>query len=98
MEIKDLKSLIKMVTETDITEFKMENKEEKILIKRGPDKEFVHMSAPAMVAPITAAPAPVVAPAANTAAAPSAAADANAKCDAIPSPIVGTFYRKPSPA
>ena len=93
MEIKDLKSLIKMVTETDITEFKMENKEEKILIKRGPDKEIIHLTAPA------AAPAVAVAPiAAPVASAPAAAAPVvDDKYDAIPSPIVGTFYRKPSP-
>ena len=95
MEIKDLKSLIKMVTETDITEFKMENKEDKILIKRGPDKEIIHMAAPvAAVAAPTAVAAPV------TAAAPAAGTAApvvDDQYDAVPSPIVGTFYRKPSP-
>ncbi|SHJ71149.1 biotin carboxyl carrier protein [Malonomonas rubra DSM 5091] len=96
MEIKDLKSLIKMVTETDITEFKMENKEEKILIKRGQEKEIIQVAAPvaaapaAVAAPVSAAPAP----AAPAAAAPAPVDD---KYDAIPSPIVGTFYRKPSP-
>ena len=90
MEIKDLKSLIKMVTETDITEFKLENKEEKILIKRGPEKEIVQLAAP------LAAPA-VAAPVAGLPAAPIAVPVADDKYDAIPSPIVGTFYRKPSP-
>ena len=93
MDIKDLKSLIKMVTETDITEFKLENKEDKILIKRGPDKEIIHMAAPA-AAPLIAAPASAT-PVAGSASAPAAAA--NDKYEAIPSPIVGTFYRKPSP-
>ena len=61
MELKDLKSLIKLVTDTDITEFNMENQEEKIHIKRGPDKEIVHVSAPAVpvAAPMPAAPASV---------------------------------------
>jgi len=97
MEIKDLKSLIKMVTETDITEFKLENKDEKILIKRGPEKEIIQLAAAPIAAPAAVA-APAAAPAA--AAAPAvvpAAAAANDKYDAIPSPIVGTFYRKPSP-
>lgn len=92
MEIKDLKSLIKMVTDTDITEFKLESKDEKILIKRGQEKEVIHVAAPAPIA----APAPV----APAAAAPVAAATApvvDDKYDAVPSPIVGTFYRKPSP-
>lgn len=95
MEIKDLKSLIKMVTETDITEFKMENKEEKILIKRGQEKEIIQVAAPTQYA----APAAVAAPTAPAASTPAAAAPVavDDKYEAVPSPIVGTFYRKPSP-
>lgn len=97
MEIKDLKSLIKMVTETDITEFKMENKEDKILIKRGQDKEIIHVTAPAPA--VTAAPVAASAAAVPTAVPAAAPAESSAsdKYEAIPSPIVGTFYRKPSP-
>ena len=97
MEIKDLKSLIKMVTETDITEFKMENKEEKILIKRGPDKEFIQVAAPAPAAVAPVAAPSALTPAAASPAAPAAAPVSDDKYDAVPSPIVGTFYRKPSP-
>jgi acetyl-CoA carboxylase biotin carboxyl carrier protein len=96
MDIKDLKALIKMVTETDITEFEMENADEKIVIKRGKETEFVQVAAPQqylapqmMAAPQVAAPAP--------AAASAAAAPAPAKGETITSPIVGTFYRAPSP-
>jgi len=94
MEIKNLKALVKMITDTDITEFEMENAEEKILIKRGPDKEYVQFAAPAA----TAAPAPVAAlaaPVAVSAAAEPAVVDD--KYETINSPIVGSFYRKPSP-
>ena len=94
MEIKNLKALVKMITDTDITEFEMENAEEKILIKRGPDKEYVQFAAPSA----TAAPAPVAALAAPVAA--SAAAEpavVDDKYETINSPIVGSFYRKPSP-
>ena len=93
MDIKDIKTLIKMVTDTDISEFEIENTEERILIKRGPDQEIVHVAAPVAQAPVAvaAAPAPV-------AAAPAAAAQAiNDKYETINSPIVGTFYRRPSP-
>jgi acetyl-CoA carboxylase biotin carboxyl carrier protein len=93
MELKDLKSLIKLVTDTDITEFNMESAVGKIHIKRGPDKEIVYASAPVAAAPALAAPAPATAPAAT----PAAGKDQNSKYEAIPSPIVGTFYRKPSP-
>jgi acetyl-CoA carboxylase biotin carboxyl carrier protein len=91
MELKDLKSLIKLVTDTDITEFNMESAVGKIHIKRGPDKEIVYASAP-----VAAAPALAQAPVAAPAAAP-AEKEVSSKYEAIPSPIVGTFYRKPSP-
>ena len=97
MDIKDLKTLIKLVTETDITEFEVENADEKVLIKRGQAPEIVHVAAPAYQAP---APLPMAAPAPAPAAAPAAtapAAAANDKYETITSPIVGTFYRAPSP-
>jgi acetyl-CoA carboxylase biotin carboxyl carrier protein len=102
MDIKDLKSLIKMVTDTDITDFEMESADEKIVIRRGKGQEVVHVAAPPAYAP---APLPVV-PVAPVAAAPVAAAPAEAapkaahahdKYETITSPIVGTFYRAPSP-
>jgi acetyl-CoA carboxylase biotin carboxyl carrier protein len=95
MELKDLKSLIKLVTDTDITEFNMENSEEKIHIKRGAEKEFVQFAAP--VAPVAApVPAPSTAPSA-TATSEAAAPVADDRYDAVSSPMVGTMYRKPSP-
>ncbi len=96
MELKDLKSLIKLVTETDITEFNMESAVGKIHIKRGPEKEIVYASAPVTAAPAVALP-PVAQAAAPASATPAAETAANSKYEAIPSPIVGTFYRKPSP-
>lgn len=93
MKIKDLRSLVKIITDTDITEFEIENAEEKILIKRGPDKEYVQFAAP-MGSAAPAAPAPVAAPAAAAVAAEPVVDD---KYETINSPIVGSFYRKPSP-
>lgn len=96
MDIKDLKTLIKMVTETDITEFEMESEQEKIIIKRGQSEVVTYAAAPSyaaavpVAAPVAAAPAPVVA-------APVAAAPASDKGEVITSPIVGTFYASPSP-
>lgn len=97
MEIKDLRTLVKIITDTDITEFEMENAEERIAIKRGPDKEYVQVSAPTMTTMAAPAPAPAV-PAVASASAPAAAdAVAEDKYETINSPIVGSFYRKPSP-
>jgi acetyl-CoA carboxylase biotin carboxyl carrier protein len=95
VDIKDLKMLIKMVTETDITEFELENADDKIVIKRGtavPAPQYQM----AQAAPFAYAPA---APAAAVPAAPAAAPAAAAKEEGeeITSPIVGTFYRAPAP-
>lgn len=96
MDVKDLKQLIKMITETDITEFEMDNAEEKIVIKRGQKTEIVQMAAaPAYLsAPVAAPAAPVAAP---TTAAAVAAPVAEVSGETINSPIVGTFYRAASP-
>jgi len=100
MDIKDLKTLIKMVTDTDITEFEMENAEEKIVLKRGRSQEVIHVQAPGvMAAPMAAPPVMPAQPTPQAASAidASAAPVVNDKYKTISSPIVGTFYRKPSP-
>jgi acetyl-CoA carboxylase biotin carboxyl carrier protein len=95
MDVKDLKILVKMITETDITEFEMENADEKIVIKRGTAGQIIQMAAPAaMAAPMTM---PGFAPAAPTPPTAAEAAPVADKYETINSPIVGTFYRKPSP-
>jgi len=97
MDIKDLKLLIKLVTDTDITEFEMDNSDEKIIIKRGHKPEYVTVAAPAVhqYAPPGYQPAPAAAPTA-AASAPPAAPEAEAG-DTVNSPIVGTFYAAPGP-
>ena len=95
MDIKDLKLLVKMITETDITEFELDNSEEKIVIRRGPKTEYINVAAPAAqmysAAPQAAAtPAAAVnAPAGNVAVAETG--------ETMNSPIVGSFYRAPAP-
>ncbi len=94
MELKELKSLIKLITDTDITEFNMENEKESIHIKRGPDKEIIQVTAP--VAPILPASAPAVASVAT--AIPATNDEAiDDRYEAVPSPMVGTVYHRPSP-
>jgi acetyl-CoA carboxylase biotin carboxyl carrier protein len=92
MDIKDLKSLIKIVTDTDITEFKLETAGEKICIRRGKTPETVNYAIPQPVSipqvatdvPIREVPTPLV----------TSAPD---KSQSIISPIVGTMYRSPAP-
>ena len=95
MDVKDLKILVKMITETDITEFEMENADEKIVIKRGTAGQIIHMTAPSAMAPPAAMP--MMSAAAAPVAAPVAVPAAADKYETITSPIVGTFYRKSSP-
>ena len=98
MDIKDLKLLIKTVTESDITEFEMDNSDEKIVIKRGHKPEYIQMSAPMVqsyAAPQYAAPAAPAQAAVSAAAAP--AAEAVETGDTLNSPIVGSFYHAPAP-
>ncbi len=97
MDIKDIKSLIKMVTETDIAEFELESAEQKVRIKRGIAPEIVHYQ---VQQPVAAAPLAVPQSAPVAASAPVSApavAPAGEKGEAITSPIVGTFYRAPAP-
>jgi len=94
MDIKEIKSLIKMIIETDISEFELENADEKIRIKRGEAQEIIHYQAPQQV-PIQLSQPPqhTEAPAA-AAIVPAPVAE---KGESITSPIVGTFYRAPAP-
>jgi acetyl-CoA carboxylase biotin carboxyl carrier protein len=97
MDVKDLKVLVKMITETDITEFEMESGEERIFLKRGSEPQVVqYQAAPQqMFAPAQHA---VAAPVASAASAASAEPVAEVeKGERIHSPIVGTFYRAPAP-
>ena len=77
--------------ENDLSEFSMENDGLKIRIKRGPEgfQPAVTIAPVAPVAAATAPAAPVEAPAAP------AAVPADIKY--ITSPMVGTFYRSPTP-
>lgn len=93
MDIKNIKSLIRMVTQTDITEFELESGGEKLVIRRG--SESVTTTLPLAPMP-AAAPAVAAAPVA-TAAEPAAPAAADDGLEEVTSPIVGTFYRSPSP-
>ena len=101
MDIKDIQNLIKFVAKSGASEVKLEMDDLKITIKTGSDSEVVPQ---VQYAPVAAAPqipqaaAPVAEKAAPAeAAAPKAAQDDTSKYLTIKSPIIGTFYRKPSP-
>ncbi|MBD0851264.1 acetyl-CoA carboxylase biotin carboxyl carrier protein [Maribacter arenosus] len=98
MDIKEIQSLIKFVAKSGATEVKLETDEIKITIRTGSatgghETTYVQQ-VPMAQAPITPAAAPV-------ASAPETPAQKEAEADSklitIKSPIIGTFYRKPSP-
>ncbi|RIV34907.1 acetyl-CoA carboxylase biotin carboxyl carrier protein [Flagellimonas lutimaris] len=101
MDIKEIQSLIKFVAKSGASEVKLEMEDIKITIRTGsndsstPETTIVQQI-PVAQAPTAAAPAP----AAPQEAAPSSdskKADDDSKYITIKSPIIGTFYRKPSP-
>jgi len=102
MELDQIKSIIEMMKENDLSEFSMEQNGLKIRIKRGPEGFQPVVALPSAPVPATAAPGLAAAsPAASAAAAASvasaAAAAAASDLKHIASPMVGTFYRSASP-
>ncbi len=92
MDLKDIKTVIEIMRKNSISEFEMENQGFKIRLKRGANviglPPTCDESAPA---PVYAA-IPSAVPTSLPAAAPVLNADAEIK-----SPMIGTFYRAPSP-
>ncbi|MBR7128550.1 MAG: acetyl-CoA carboxylase biotin carboxyl carrier protein [Lentisphaeria bacterium] len=93
MKVQEIASIVKLMADNDLTEFKIKAEDFNLCIKRG--SNVVVAAAPAIAAaPI--APAPAVAAPAENAAAP-AAPKAVDPAKQITSPLVGTFYRSASP-
>lgn len=92
MDLRKLKTLIDLVSESNVSELEITEAEGKVrIVKSAP----VTQAAVAMPAPVAAVVAPV--PAATPAAAAVAAEPAAPKGHVIKSPMVGTFYRASSP-
>jgi acetyl-CoA carboxylase biotin carboxyl carrier protein len=94
MDLKELQNFIRFVAKSGAQEVSLETDDFKITVKTGPDG-VVYAQAPA----VAAAPAAVAAPAAAPVAAPAAAAPSEdtSKYVTVTAPMIGTFYRKPSP-
>lgn len=102
MNLSEVQDLIKFVSKSGVTEVEIEKKDFKITIKSEAKKSknsdqpiIVQAAAPVAPAP-QAVPAPV--PVAAPAPAPAApAANDEDKYITVKSPMIGTFYRSPSP-
>lgn len=99
MDLKQIHELIKIINKSNIGEISIEDKDGKVTIKQK-EEQVVTVAAPAPHQVFTTQAAPAQAPA-PVAAAPAAAPVAEApKADnliTIKSPMIGTFYRRPSP-
>lgn len=96
MDIRKVKKLIELVEESDIAEIEIHEGEETVRISRMSSVAPVALAAPAPVAAPLAAPAAAAAPAAPAPA--ESGAPAEPEGHIIRAPMVGTFYRSPSPA
>lgn len=102
MDIKEIQNLIRFVAKSGASEVKLETDDFKITIRTGSTEDAVY-HAPVAAPQVYQAPVSAPAPAPTTPAAPAAPAAA-ASTDApsgnqivIKSPMIGTFYRRPSP-
>jgi acetyl-CoA carboxylase biotin carboxyl carrier protein len=92
MDLRKLKTLIDLVSESNVSELEITEAEGKVRIVKSSGAPLVMQQPVAMVA------APAAAPVAGAAAAPVAeAAPAAPAGHAVKSPMVGTFYRSASP-
>ena len=93
MDLRKLKTLIDLVAESDIAELEITEGEDKVKIV----KSSAPVAYAAPPAPVYAAPAPVATETAAASASAAPAAPIALEADTVKSPMVGTFYRSPSP-
>jgi acetyl-CoA carboxylase biotin carboxyl carrier protein len=99
MDLKEIQNLIKFVSNSGVAEVKLETGDIKITIRttlegNTPDITYVQQAPMQQTLPQAA---PVAAAPVQEAPAAAAAQDESSKYITIKSPIIGTFYRKPSP-
>lgn len=94
MDLRKLKTLIDLVSESGVAELEITEGEDRVRIVNRPGTpvaQTVTVAAPAVL------PAAVAQPAAPAAASAPAAPEPQTNSRSITSPMVGTFYRAPSP-
>jgi acetyl-CoA carboxylase biotin carboxyl carrier protein len=94
MKLKEIQSLIRFVSKSGVDEVKLEMKDIKINIRNTPREKTVVQSVqttPTVTQAVTAAPTT------ETTATETPSSEEHNNYIEITSPIIGTFYRKPSP-
>ncbi len=93
MDLTDIRKIVELMNEHELTYFHLEKPDFNIRLKKGPDLEALRGALGSQ--PMQQyAPAPAAAPVAAAAAAPVAIVQEG---EDITSPMVGTFYRRSSP-
>jgi acetyl-CoA carboxylase biotin carboxyl carrier protein len=100
MDLDDIRNILDLVKEHDLTEFELEVDSLKVKVRKAGGSHVIHAPVLPQYAPLPAvamtgaatAPRPV-----ESRADAGAAAQADADLAMVTSPIVGTFYRAPEP-
>jgi len=99
MTLKEIKELIKSIGDSNLAEFKLEKKDFKLSLKTDKQTQAINQVVSHAPSPMAVPAPPAAAPASPATVAP-VAAEAEKSTDnllEVKSPIVGTFYRSPSP-
>ena len=97
MDIRKVKKLIELLEESGIAELEIREGEESVRISRQSTLETPTMYAAPPTIPVAAPPAAPTPTAAPEASAAAPAAEPEISGHVVKSPMVGTFYRAPSP-
>jgi acetyl-CoA carboxylase biotin carboxyl carrier protein len=97
MDLRKLKKLIDLVQESGIAELEITEGEEKVKIVKGGGISVVPAVSSAPMPQMAAVEAPRAAPPPAAATAPAAEPPAGQEGHVVKAPMVGTFYRTPSP-
>jgi acetyl-CoA carboxylase biotin carboxyl carrier protein len=99
LDLKELKEILQILEEKEITEFELEEEGMKLRIRKAGPAPSNHAAAPGALYPAIAAlpHAAPAAPASSPSVPAPAAPEEEAGLTVVKSPIVGTFYRTPDP-
>ena len=97
MDLKDIKKIVELMDEHELSFFHLEKEDFNLKLKKGIDADAIMAAMPAQVAAPVVAPAAQAAPTPVATGAPTADTAPVADGQPIDSPMVGTFYRKSSP-
>ncbi len=97
MDIRKIKKLIELLEESNIEELEIKEGEESVRISRGQSQAQTVIQAPVAAVAPAASVAPAAVPAPTSPAPAEAAPESTPSGHSVNSPMVGTFYRSPSP-